>query len=408
MREVAEWHMPASDRTRQLPRTPLLDWSSFAGSRRLTGVHSIDDIAARCLTTSGRAAIYLALLQLRLDPGSLVLVPTYHCPTMVAPVILAGLRVAYFGIDAHGLPQLGTIDEATAAHAKAMLVSHYFGRARSLAEVRQWCDARQIALIEDCAHCYFGSAGERPVGTWGDFATASLSKFFPVPEGGVLASASRRIAAPGLTPQGLRVELKSWADVLESAVTYGRLAGVGWALTRIFAIKNQINRARTTGPQEDSIAPPDMMLACDMARIRRAPASTAVVLRRLLPHGRIITRRRSNYAVYARHFRQVEGAYPLYPEAAADAVPYVFPLWVDDADRVYQSLRSLALPVFRWDRIWPDTPVLANDVGPSWSRHVLQLLCHQDLSEADVTRTAIAALALLSAERSPPAASGAG
>jgi perosamine synthetase len=288
MREVAEWHMTASDRTRQLPRTPLLDWSSFAGSRRLTGVHSIDDIAARCLTTSGRAAIYLALLQLRLDPGSLVLVPTYHCPTMVAPVILAGLRVAYFGIDAHGLPQLGTIDEATAAHAKAMLVSHYFGRARSLAEVRQWCDARQIALIEDCAHCYFGSAGERPVGTWGDFATASLSKFFPVPEGGVLASASRRIAAPGLTPQGLRVELKSWADVLESAVTYGRLAGVGWALTRIFAIKNQINRARTTGPQEDSIAPPDMMLACDMARIRRAPASTAVVLRRLLPHGRII------------------------------------------------------------------------------------------------------------------------
>jgi len=395
--------MTASDGTQPLPRTPLLDWSSFAGPRHLAGVPSIDDIAARCLTTSGRAAIYLALLQLRLDTGSLVLVPTYHCPTMVAPVILAGLRVAYFGIGAQGLPQLDTIDEATAARAKAMLVSHYFGQARSLAEVRQWCDARRIALIEDCAHCYFGSAGQRPVGTWGDFATASLSKFFPVPEGGVLASAGRRIVAPSLTPQGLRVELKSWANVLESAVTYGRLAGVGWALTRIFAIKNQINRSGAASPQDESTATLDMMLACDMGRITRTPASTAVVLKRLLPHGRIITRRRANYGVYSRHFREVDGAYPLYPDAAADAVPYVFPLWVDDAERVYQNLRSQGLPVFRWDRIWPDTPILAHDVGPSWSQHVLQLLCHQDLSEADVTRTAVATLALLSARRRPTA-----
>jgi len=88
---------------------------------------------------------------------------------------------------------------------------------------------------------------------------------------------------------------------------------------------------------------------------------------------------------------------------ADDAVPYVFPLWVNDADRVYHSLRALALPVFRWDRIWPDTPTLADDVGPSWSQHVLQLLCHQDLGEADVARTALATLALLSSEGQPPA-----
>jgi dTDP-4-amino-4,6-dideoxygalactose transaminase len=391
--------MTAGDGTRQLPRTPLLDWSSFAGARRLTGVNCIDDIAESCLTTSGRAAIYLALLQLRLDPGSLVLVPTYHCPTMVAPVILAGLRVAYFGIGADGLPQLDTIDTAIAARAKAMLVSHYFGLAHSLSEVRQWCDAQQIALIEDCAHCYFGDAGERPVGTWGDFATASLSKFFPVPEGGVLASARRTIAAPHLKPPGIRSELKAWADVLESAVTFGRLTGTRWLLARLFAIKKQISRSTDAGPQEESPAPPDMMLACDMGRISQAPASTAVALQKVLPRGRIIARRRANYAAYARHFRQIDGAFPLCPDLTDDSVPYVFPLWVNDAERVYHSLRALALPVFRWDRIWPDTPALANDVGPSWSQHVLQLLCHQDLSEADVTRTARATLDLLSPER---------
>src|SRR5665647_522848 len=112
---------------------------------------------------------------------------------MVAPVLLAGLNVACFGIHGDGLPKLDTIDAAIASQSKAMLVSHYFGLPNSLAEVRQWCDEHGVALIEDCAHCYFGEAGERPVGAWGDFAAASLSKFLPVPEGGLLASAHRPI-----------------------------------------------------------------------------------------------------------------------------------------------------------------------------------------------------------------------
>ena len=31
-------------------------------------------------------------------------------------------------------------------------------------------------------------------------------------------------------------------------------------------------------------------------------------------------------------------------------------------------------------------PALAGDMGPQWSHHVLQLLCHQDLSSADIRR----------------------
>ena len=134
------------------PRGPTLDWSSF----RIVdapGLSSIEDLAHTTFTTSGRAAIYHAVLQLQLLPGSTVLVPSYHCPTMVAPVILANLNVAYFGVRADGLPNLDTIDAATATKSKAMLVSHYFGLAHSLSEVRQWCDDRGIALIEDCAHC---------------------------------------------------------------------------------------------------------------------------------------------------------------------------------------------------------------------------------------------------------------
>lgn len=392
-----------------LPRGPILGWSSF---ERIDAPNtsSIEHLAHTALTTSGRAAIYQALLQLQLPLASTVLVPTYHCPTMVAPVLLANLNVAYFGLRPDGLPNLATIDVTTAANTKAMLVSHYFGLANSLAEVRQWCNERDIALIEDCAHCYFGDAGERQVGDWGDYATASLSKFLPVPEGGLLASAHRPMQNLLLAPQGFKAQAKGWVDVFELATKYNRLPGLNSLMAGIFWLKNPRNHLQTATPNSTAPATalpaPDaatLMRDSDMARIALAPLGATHTLKALLPRGRIIARRQQNFATYAGYFVNVQGARPLFPLQSKAVAPYVFPLWVDDAERIYRELRAQALPVFRWDRIWPGTPQLDGDVGPLWSQHVLQLLCHQDLSDADVKRTAFAILNLLSANSMPPA-----
>lgn len=398
--------MPASSSSasqpskRPLPRGPILDWSSFTVVDA-PGIPSVENLTHTAYTTSGRAALYQALLQLQLPPAGTVLVPSYHCPTIIAPVILANLKPAFYGLRADGLPNLATIDTAKANKSKAMIVPHYFGLARSFAEVRQWCDDRGIALIEDCAHCYFGMAGERPVGAWGDFSTASLSKFFPVSEGGVLASAHRPISDLRLSPPSFKSQLKGWVDVLELATNYKRFSGINSALTFLFRLKNSPPKLETKagGPAESVIS--NLIRHCDMARNSQAPLWASMTLKAVLPRGRIIAKRHQNFAIYARHFERVKGARPLFLWPSESAVaPYVFPLWVDEPDRVYDALREQALPVFRWDIIWPGVPHLDGDVGPLWSHHVLQLLCHQDLSEADITRTALAILSLLS---EPPA-----
>ena len=393
----------APNRTKYpLPSTPVLDWCSFAPARQAARVHSIDDISEAVITTSGRAAIYQALLQLRLAPGSIVLAPTYHCPTMIAPVILANLDVEFFGLRPDGLPNLSSIDSSTASKAKAIIVSHYFGLARSLAEVRNWCDEHRIALIEDCAHCYFGDAGERPVGTWGDFSTASLSKFFPVPEGGVLASARAHISALNLAPQDFKSQLKAWADILETSIVHGRFAGINGVLALLFKLKKLTRRAEgDAGNTEARSDAASMMQICDMARIAQTPAGAAVMLKTVLPRGQIIAKRRRNSAIFARHFEHARGAQPLFPKEDEKAVPYVFPLWVEEPDRVYHALRAQNLRVFRWDNVWPGIPQIPGDVGPSWSRHVLQFLCHQDLSESDITHTALTTLNLVSSAEPP-------
>ena len=100
-----------------LPRAPVLDWSSFSFAGQASHVPSIDHLAHTIITSSGRAAIHQALVQLRLAPGSVVLVPTYHCPTMIAPVVMANLEAAFFGIRSDGLPNLNTIDRMLATKA---------------------------------------------------------------------------------------------------------------------------------------------------------------------------------------------------------------------------------------------------------------------------------------------------
>ena len=394
------------------PRGPVLDWASFSGPRR-TALPSVDQATHQQLTTSGRAAIFQALKALRLAPGSAVLVPTYHCPTMVAPVIHAGLLPLFFGLDDRALPRLDAIPEATAARVGAMIVAHYFGQPRSLSTVRAWCDARSIALIEDCSHCFFGQAGERAVGDWGDFATASLTKFFPVPEAGLLVSAGRPLPELKLSRQGLRSQMKGWVDVFEQAHQARRLSGLHSAMGALFGLKNRhgtrsSRTAAAPGPAGSvsggggghDAAPQNVAQAlaeCDMGRVGAAPLAVASQLLAALPRQRIVTRRQHHYRRLREALAGAPGARMLFDEPATGA-PYALPLWVDNAERaerVYQGLRVQGLPVFRWDRAWPATPEFQGDSSAPWRHHVLQLLCHQDLHDDEINRTANFLLALL-------------
>lgn len=380
---------------RALPRGPVFGWSSLRGGHDSRVPHVLR-LPSQALTTSGRAAIYHALKLLPMGTRRGVLLPTYHCPTMVAPVMLAGLQPQFYALGEDGLPDLIALERVPNEHAGAMVVPHLFGRTQSLAAVRSWCDARSITLIEDCAHAFFGQAGERPVGTWGDYATASLSKFLPVPEGGLLASASREVPTLPLKPRRWRDELRGWIDVAEAGAMHQRVAGLNSLLSATFRAKHALRGTQWPAPvdsaTEGARAPcADRMMAdCDMARANDAPLAVTRWMRKRIPFEHIVTLRRLNFDTYADCLDGVIGARPLagigpggagWPEAVA---PYVFPLWVDHADTVYARARQLRLPVFRWDRLWPGTPQAPGDAASRWSRHVLQLLCHQDLSRADV------------------------
>ena len=127
-------------------------------------------------------------------------------------------------------------------------------------------------------------------------------------------------------------------------------------------------------------------LAIDMPLAHRQLQSVCCWMARHLPRQRIVRLRREHYQILANALSGHAGLRPLLPILPDSAVPYVFPLWVDQPDPGYQAMRSAQMPVFRWDRLWPNTPALAGDHGNRWSHHVIQLACHQDMSKSDIDR----------------------
>ena len=382
-----------------IPRLPVFGWQSLQG-RQQAGVPCMLDLPGLHYSTSGRASILLALEALGVGRGDRVLLPTYHCPTMVAPAARLGAIPEFYPIDAHGSPDLAWLDRQKLQGVRVLLAAHYFGLPQPMERISRWCAARGIALIEDCAHALFGRSGQRPVGTWGDVAIGSLTKFLPVPEGGCLILNTDRGALRSLTPCGTATHAKAAVDILEVGAAQGQIAGVNGLVTNGLAALRRLRALRyaPAAPKESDAALEAVAataeFSLDVAMAHRALAWPCRWMAKTLPRERIVQRRRRYYELLSQRLGQQLGLLPLRPELPPDCAPYVFPLWVEEPDPSYAELRRLGMPVFRWDRLWPGVPVIEGDCGLEWSHHVLQLACHQDLTNADIERFVQALLRL--------------
>lgn len=386
-----------------IPRLPVFGWQALAGRRRAP-IPCVLDRPGSSYTTSGRASILLALETLGIAPGDGVLLPSYHCPTMVAPAVSLGAVPVFYPIGRTGAPDLAWLESQgqNLGHVRALLAAHYFGLPQPMHELRSWCDARRIALIEDCAHALFGCSGQRPIGGWGDVAIVSLTKFLPVPAGGCLILNRPGDRTPQLTPSSMTSQMQAAVDILEVGAVNGRLRGLNTLIAGALAALRRARpgasrrHGRGTDDEDRLLAEADAIgkpasganMHIDSSLAHRALTQPCRWVARALPRQRIVQRRRRNYDQLARLLTGLPGLRPLQTVLPPDCAPYVFPLWLDDPDPGYSQLRRLAMPVFRWDRLWPTLPKRVGDHGRLWSHHVIQLACHQDLTEKDLDRMA--------------------
>lgn len=380
--------LPQNDsRFRRIPRSPVLGLHRLGGSTKHSSWPRIDGQGKACFPISGRVSILLALRAIGLSAGDQLLVPTYHCPTMVEPCVLLGGEPLFYSIGPDGAPNLDALRALDTSRVKAILAAHLFGLPMDLRKLRQFCDERRIWLIEDCAHAYFGSSEAGAVGSTGDLVVGSLPKFFPAVEGGCLVVRSESLALPTLNRPSFRSELRTIWNGLELGAAAGRLGVINSLVLVLVRLKTRLRTDASPAPLDARAPPgaaPSHFATIDAGRIdQEATAATRWAVQRIdVRHS--ASKRRQNYLLFARLLCNEERLRPLFPNLPEGAVPYVFPVLVDNPEPVYRALRARGVPLYRWDIVWPGTPVFDGDAGTVWSTRVFQLCCHEDISAKDV------------------------
>ena len=114
----------------RVPVLPLLSWGSFltrTSGRSAVGAPSVFDSGEPVRTTSGAAAIALALKHAGIETGDQVLVPAFHCPSMIEPVRAVDAAPVFYRIRDDTSVDLEDIEAKLTASSRALLVAHYFG-----------------------------------------------------------------------------------------------------------------------------------------------------------------------------------------------------------------------------------------------------------------------------------------
>ena len=217
---------------------------------------------------------------------------------------------------------------------------------------------------------------------------AHPNDLYPVPEGGCLVDNLVPGPLPVLHQPSIKSQFKAGFDIVHAAVNHGRLAGLGPLINGTSQLRSLFKRK----PVDQAVCqtPPDdadhdgFTIDLHQSHLELTLASRWLAQR--APRARIVDRRRENYKFFIQALSGEQGMRPLLPHLPDQCAPYVFPLWVDQPDPGYTQLRRLGFPVSRWDQLWPTVPSFEQDSGLTWSHHVLQLACHQDLTPSELQR----------------------
>ena len=221
----------------KIPILPILNTAYMSQILKPNNLYQVNDEFNSVFTRSGRAAIHLALQLEGISNGDEVLMPAYHCPSMVEAILDVGATPRYYRINDDLSVNLNSLLEGSDStnRVKACLIAHYFGiPQKDLLKIKEVCEEAGIVLIEDCAHMALFKLYKGDVGRVGDYIVLSLRKFFPLYEGGLLLGKKPLRALSS----HIKWDIKCLYNTLHESVLYGRMSLLSPIIKSVDSIKN--------------------------------------------------------------------------------------------------------------------------------------------------------------------------
>lgn len=174
--------------------------------------------------SSCTAALHLAYLAAGVGPGDEVIVPAFTFAATAAAVIYCGGTPVF--ADIAGKHDLGIdpdeVERKITDRTKAVCGVHFAGYAAPVDRLKELCDERGIALIEDAAHGPGGTLHGKSIGTYGLAGCFSFfsNKVLSVGEGGMLVTDDDEVAAQARILRSYGMTSGTWARHSQATTTY--------------------------------------------------------------------------------------------------------------------------------------------------------------------------------------------
>lgn len=149
-------------------------------------------------TSSGTAALHLALVVAGIQPGDDVIVPSFSFLAIANAVTYAGARPVFADVDLiTGNATAETLDAVITPRTTAVIGVDQGGTPLDLDPIRELCDRHSLALVEDAAGGVGSTYGDRPVGAGADITVWSFDQdaVLTTGEGGMLTTDNPEWAA---------------------------------------------------------------------------------------------------------------------------------------------------------------------------------------------------------------------
>ena len=321
----------------------------------------------KIFTSNGRTASVLALQHCakRME-GKKILLPDYLCLSVISAVEAAGLAYDFYhvqeNLEINWESLYSKIDESTGM----IYVIHYFSvpqHSNLVEQIKSVVKEKNILIMEDITQALFSKHSERM--GFGDYIVASLRKWFPMTDGGLLAIRN-----------GLEGEALTLADAYEQSVYQELLISV---------LRMQYER----DPNQSKEAYLHYEKAANASRyLDLTPRSMTAASQHILTHADIrelIQRRVDNFNFLEEKLKAIPEIKVLSKPIGTDGnfVPFGMTILVEKREELYQYLTAHnVIPEIQW--ILPAEYYEPGQDAVFLSKHNLMLQCDQRYAREDM------------------------
>ena len=360
-----------------LPSRQVTPWQLLNPGRRESFAGLSVFLERGHFTLDGRSAFAQVGQLLGLGPGDRVLVPSYHCRSMVEPFVWLGCEVDFYRLNPALEVDVCDLESRLDKRTKLVVVADFFGFAQNNSSAWDLLGSAGVGALRDCAHRLFLPRLDAPVVA----AVTSLPKMLPLSLGGAWVASEAletRVSEIAGRQTGRRSDLRAFVrwglDSWHARKAPERLPKLRDAALEKHAAPDGAPGAGTPRPAAD----------VDFAYFRPDSAWHALSgfearVARAAPAAQIFEKRRANFraldAAAARNTR-VEAIFKL----DATSVPYVFPIKLSAPRRQFLALRQAGIGIQRWEDIARTDCPVANE----YREALVQVPCQHDITHAQL------------------------